>query len=717
LKASLQRGTPPGVPRSSGFILPLTLVTALLFAGICAALYYHDAGQIERGRRERETVRAKTFAQMYGDNFQPVANDVLALASGDGLQAFLDRGQKSDLERATRRARFFSLRQSSYDQIRYLDEHGREIIRIARNGEIVPEGRLRREPEANLLQATRSLASGQIYISSMDLSSQDGRVDEPIKPTVRVATPVFDEVGRRRGTYVVNFLTADAIKQLQDFLPTYQNRLRLINAQGYWLKAADSAQEWGFMYPERAGATLARSDPALWSKISHEPEGQVMRDGGLLTWSHLLPGRMVLGAGAAPTAAADPFLVFATEISAADWDEVVSGPRQEFMAVALVMVLFIGVSGWFLENRRLARKEQERFFTLSLDLLCIASANGYFKRVSPAVTDILGWSVREFLERPFIEFVHPDDRAATLREVEGQVVSGKRVLEFENRYLCKDGSWRVLSWRSMPYAGGLMYATARDVTGLRQSEAQIRRLNEDLQGRAAQLENANKELEAFSYSVSHDLRAPLRHIDGFAGLLRKSDGERVSEQGKGHLAHIINSAKKMGTLIDDLLSFSRMGRSELHIGRVDLQKLLDESIASLSAETERRNIRWTKGKLPVVPGDYSMLRQVFVNLLSNAVKYTGPRAAPEIEVGSLDGEEGEVVIFVRDNGVGFEMKYAQKLFGVFQRLHRAEEFEGTGIGLANVRRIVARHGGRTWAEGSADAGATFFFSLPRQSKP
>jgi light-regulated signal transduction histidine kinase (bacteriophytochrome) len=255
-----------------------------------------------------------------------------------------------------------------------------------------------------------------------------------------------------------------------------------------------------------------------------------------------------------------------------------------------------------------------------------------------------------------------------------------------------------------------------DITRRKESEEQIRRLNADLQLRAGQLEAANKELEAFSYSVSHDLRAPLRHIDGFAGLVLKSDGPLVSERGRGYLANIAGSAKQMGILIDDLLVFSQMGRSEMRLAPVDLQLLAEETIQTLRSQHPQRNIVWRKGALPVVRGDRPMLRQVFVNLFANAVKYTGPRDPAEIEFGCTDDPAEGHVIFVRDNGVGFEMAYAHKLFGVFQRLHRAEEFEGTGIGLANVRRIVTRHGGRTWAEGVPDRGATFYFTLPSTNK-
>ena len=230
--------------------------------------------------------------------------------------------------------------------------------------------------------------------------------------------------------------------------------------------------------------------------------------------------------------------------------------------------------------------------------------------------------------------------------------------------------------------------------------------------RTAELESANKELEAFSYSVSHDLRAPLRHIGGFAGMLVESTGSTLSETDRRYLNLILGSVGQMSHLIDDLLVFSRMGRAEMQRTQVNLQDLLEKLIEDLRPETEGRNIVWKKAPLPSVQADPSLLRQVLSNLLLNAIKYTRPRNPAEIEIGSkIEGEE--IIIFVRDNGVGFDMRYVDKLFGVFQRLHNQADFEGTGVGLANVRRIIGRHGGRTWAEGKVNEGATFYFSLPR----
>jgi light-regulated signal transduction histidine kinase (bacteriophytochrome) len=215
--------------------------------------------------------------------------------------------------------------------------------------------------------------------------------------------------------------------------------------------------------------------------------------------------------------------------------------------------------------------------------------------------------------------------------------------------------------------------------------------------------------------VSHDLRAPLRHINGFTELLKAHEGSRLDETGQLYMNTIMNSAKRMGDLIDDLLVFSRMGKLEMRMGTVNLAILLQEVMSDLHAEFTGRKVSWHVDRLPEVYGDATMLRQVWANLMGNAVKYTSTRTQAEIEIGSRrEGEE--YVFFVRDNGVGFDPQYAGKLFGVFQRLHNLTEFEGTGVGLANVRRIIQRHGGRTWAEGRVDDGATFYFSLPDKEK-
>jgi two-component system, sensor histidine kinase and response regulator len=275
-------------------------------------------------------------------------------------------------------------------------------------------------------------------------------------------------------------------------------------------------------------------------------------------------------------------------------------------------------------------------------------------------------------------------------------------------------------------AGGVDYLTKPVNPGILRSKVAIfgelyrktKALNEanlSLNRRNAELMAVNQELEAFSYTVSHDLRAPLRHVSGYIEILREHAASGLDETALRYLDLIQTSASKLGELIDHLLAFARMGRTNLNITSVNMNDMVRQVVDGLRTETEGRNVDWRIGNLPPVHADPDLMRQVWVNLLSNAVKYTRPRDPARIEVGCDPSRPKEFVFFVRDNGVGFNMQYANKLFGVFQRLHRDSEFEGTGIGLANVRRIISRHGGETMAEGTVDAGATLSFTLKKSS--
>jgi len=250
-----------------------------------------------------------------------------------------------------------------------------------------------------------------------------------------------------------------------------------------------------------------------------------------------------------------------------------------------------------------------------------------------------------------------------------------------------------------------------------QRDAEIRKLNRELTLRAGELVAANRELESFAYSVSHDLRAPLRHLVGYSELLQKHAPASLDDKSKKYIQTILEAGKRMGNLIDDLLAFSRIGRAESRTSDVDLQQLIKEVVSEVGQQAKGRKISWKIGALPPCHGDRSLLRLAVVNLVSNAVKFTGTRSPAEIEIGSVSGNADKIEMFVRDNGVGFEMQYVDKLFGVFQRLHRADEFEGTGIGLATVQRIIHRHGGTVRAEGAVDRGATIYFTLPKAINP
>jgi PAS domain S-box-containing protein len=860
----------------------IPIVVGLLAVGLCAGLYWREASQTEKTLRDREAARMGLFEQVLSRDFKETADDLRVLADGDGLRSFLSSGQPADLERATKRAVFFSRQAPEYDEVRYIDEHGNEILRIDQGGVIAAAGQLQNKANRPFFQQANILNPGEIYVSQFDLNFEAGRVEIPYRPTVRIATPIFDQAGRRRGIYIINYRGADLINGLQRLVPAqFKKRFRMLNSQGFWIQSADPKDEWGFVLPERADKTLSRTDPTLWSRILREPEGQVRHAGGLFTWHRFSP-RDATGGASTQVVTADDFLVLASEITGPEWRSLLGPLRQTFVIIGCVLLVLTLIGGrFFLLNQhsvmelRKSKQMFERLFENAPDATILVDNDGKIVRANAQVesvfrcsrVDVSGKSVeqlmperfrarhgqdlaryfanphlramgvglelfalrgdgtefpvdimlspieteqgrqslaviRDITDRKRIEQMHLQFRAlfesvpgsylvmkpdltiaavsdaylkdtmttreailgrglfdvfpdnpndATANGVSNLRASLNRVLKqkttdtmaiqkydvrrpdgmFEERY------WSPVNSPVIGADGGIEYIVHRveDVTDfvkqkqkpptteaagelqerMEKMEAEIFRSSQEVQAANQQLREANQELEAFSYSVSHDLRAPLRHIDGFVNRLNKNEALAADEKNRRYLDIISQSARHMGNLIDDLLVFSRMGRAEMQQAKLNLEHLVKDVIAEMSPELEQRKVVFKIDPLPEVCGDPPMLRQVLINLIGNAVKYTRTREQAEIEIRAAETPE-EFVVSVRDNGVGFDMEYAQKLFGVFQRLHRSDEFEGTGIGLANVRRIIHRHGGRTWAESKVNEGATFYFTLPKRKE-
>ncbi|MGB6691953.1 MAG: ATP-binding protein [Terracidiphilus sp.] len=368
-----------------------------------------------------------------------------------------------------------------------------------------------------------------------------------------------------------------------------------------------------------------------------------------------------------------------------------------------------------LEKEVAVRARQASLLDLTHDTIFVRDTGDIVTYWNRGAEELYGWTAEQAIGKRSHDLLHTVF-PASFDDINAELLRAGR-WEGELKHTKADGSEVVVASRwslrrdEQDRPAGVL-ETNNDITERKHREEEIRGLNDELLRRSAELEATNKELEAFAYSVSHDLRAPLRHIAGYAEMLQKTASPVLNEKGHRYLTVILDSAKRMGSLIDDLLAFSRMGRAETRRTLVNLDQLVKEVLSELRQETISREIVWRIDSLPVCYGDRSMLKLVLVNLISNAIKFTRQRSPAEIEIGCAEERTDEVALYVRDNGTGFDMKYAHKLFGVFQRLHHSDEFEGSGIGLATVQRIIHRHGGTVRAEGAVDHGATFYFSLP-----
>ena len=660
---------------------------------------------------------------------------------------------------------------SDYWQIRYINERGDERVRVdSLDGaiKVMSKKALQNKAEYAYFTETMKLPAGAMYVSPLNLNREQGRIEIPHRPTLRVATPVYSVLGEQQGIIVINLYAARLLEKIQ----MQDGQAYLVNQDGFFLAHPDPAKTFGFdlgfdyrlqnIHPFLAeklhgdnnefveyvtepqlpdaeehvhGFRKIHYDPShpknFWAVVFDLPASVAFAPITTLRNEFLGFGLFiaVLGAIAGMTWAGR-FSRQAVEL-AATAGEIAQGRTDLRVDLATKTDEFHVLGQAFNRMMESLVSSESRFtniINLAADAIVTVSEDQRILSFNRGAERIFGYSAEEVVGQPLDTLIpqrfvnaHGQHMRDFAQEPHQARAMGK------NRRIAglrKDGTeFPAEANVSKLTEGGRMVFTAflRDVTERVRAEEEIRRLNAELESRVvqrtAELEVSNKELEAFSYSVSHDLRAPLRSIDGFGQALLEDCASRLDDQGRHYLQRIRGSTQHMGQLIDDLLKLSRAARAEIRREPVDLTQMVHTVTAELSRAEPDRKVELHVQDGMVADGDLRLLRIVLENLFSNAWKFTSRTEQAHIEMASFPDGTGARAYYVRDNGVGFDMAYVDKLFGAFQRLHTPADFPGTGIGLATVQRIIHRHGGRAWAESEVGKGASFYFTLGPFSRP
>ncbi|EXJ14405.1 sensor histidine kinase [Imhoffiella purpurea] len=607
--------------RSSGkwrqTLLFATLIWIPLIAVLTLLMATFHAKDMEHLRRlvgtEQHAVITEA-ALVLTNNLDWVHRDLEYLSRRPDLDRFLTSGGENRHRELTRDlASFMETRHGIYDQLRYLDASGLEVVRVD-NGSgktrIATEAELQDKSDRYYFHDAWASPLGTIYLSPFDLNVEHGVIEIPYKPMLRCATKVGDRTGVAKAVLILNYLGQPLIGRLQALAKDSDISLWLLNQDSYWLLGDRPEQAWGFMFPDGRDRTLAKRDPALWRTIEAGT-----RDG------HPLHARFDEG--------------------------LLSAARFE-------------------PTRKLSDRNP-------------ATANHVLQ--SPSYWILVSWVPKEDLA------------------LQARPLTQRHVI-----------IWITLGILLAMLSVGIAHLSVKRRQSIETMDKALQRLAVANHG----LNSANRELESFSYSVSHDLRAPLRTLDGFSNMLLKGYADKLDDKGQDYLQRMRTAAQRMSRLIDDMLALSRITRAELKREPLDLGAMAEEILDELAESDPERHLEVRIQPELHTSGDRRLVHIAMQNLLANAWKFTSRTGAPRIEVGR-DDTDRPPSFFVRDNGAGFDMAYADKLFGAFQRLHHASDFPGTGIGLATVQRVVHKHGGRIWGQGAIDQGAVFHFTLSPQA--
>lgn len=776
--------------------------------------------------------------------------DALYLAGHSSLHRWLDTGSNIARSALAHDMLNFVRQREIYDQVRFIDKNGLEIVRINWNKgqpEIVSANKLQNKANRYYVRDSLSLAKGEIYISPFDLNVENKKIEQPIKPMIRLATPVFDHAGHKRGIIILNYLGQHMLDRLRQLRKQNRGELWLLNSDGYWLLGPNTDEEWGFMYPSRKLNRFNLKYENAWKAIqSGGKTSQLIQQNGLFTYSKLNTDKIA-------KSIVQHNWILVSFLSKEKLNTMLSSTRKNllvvFMTLGLMLYIISNIASYYALRRKdsetrvrenevryrgllnsapdaivtmdqnglitLVNSQTEKYFgynrkeligkpievlvpqrfheahhhkrenyvtapylrpmnvehelfglrkdgsefpaEISLsplqtdEGLLVTSiirditsrkqaelarrmvetryqelitnlpvgvyrntpgVNGHFLEVNPAMVTIFeADSIEQLLEHSVSElYCDPDERKKFSDKLmqQGYVKSEEVHLKTLKGHIFFAAITAVM--KQSKDEGAYFSGIIEDVTERKISELEIIELNKSLQNRSVELEAINQELESFSYSVSHDLRAPLRAIDGFSQMLVSNYSDQLDDKGKDRLNRVRAGAQRMGMLIDDLIKLSRLSRTEILRESVDMTQIAKNVLEELHDGESQRKVEAIVQPDLVDQADSRFVRVIMDNLLGNAWKFTRQNDNARIEAGAKDGDKG-MIYFVRDNGAGFDMEYASKLFGAFQRLHDSSEFPGTGIGLATVQRAINKHGGSIWAESKVGEGTTFYFTL------